>query len=92
MEEEDAPAEDEDDLDFNKVVKSRIIKVRLQFEGLNYKMRLRKEESVLKIIDVGVDFNDKLNYRIDGANLMETINSINSTSEVSLYIVIALIL
>ena len=40
------------------VVKSRTITANLVWEGLNYKMRLRKEETVLKIIDLSLDFND----------------------------------
>ena len=39
-------------------MKSRAIKASLLCEGLNYKMRLRKEESVFKIIDVSLDFTD----------------------------------
>ena len=47
----------EEDIE-NRVVKSRYIKAHVHSEGLNYKMRLRKEESVLKIIDVTLDFTD----------------------------------
>ena len=40
-------------------MKSRAIKASLLCEGLNYKMRLRKEETVLKVIDLSLDFTGK---------------------------------
>ena len=39
--------------------KTSVIKVVLRFDGLNYKMRLRKEETVLKVIDLSLDFTGK---------------------------------
>ena len=46
------------DPECDKVTRSRTIKANVEFDGLNYKMRLRKEESVFKVIDFVLDFSD----------------------------------
>ena len=56
-----AEAPDKDllaDIDENEVVRTRTVRVNLTFDGINYKMRLRKEESVFKVIDLSLDFTD----------------------------------
>ena len=44
----------------NCIVKQRIIQAKIKFDGFNYKMRVRKEESVVKVIDFSIDFVDKM--------------------------------
>ena len=56
--------------DANMIAKKReSFKLTASFEGINYKMRLRKEESVLKIIDIAFNFgretNEPNNAKID---------------------------
>ena len=40
------------------VTTTRHVTAKVRFDGLNYKMRLRKEETVMKIIDLAVELTD----------------------------------
>ena len=42
------------------LTKSRCIQANVKLDGLNYKMRLRKEESVVKVIDFEAKFAEKV--------------------------------
>ena len=48
----------DDESDEEKVEQTSTLKARIHFDGLNYKMRLRKEETVLKIINLSLDYED----------------------------------
>ena len=45
------------------IVKSRKIRVNLNFDGFTYKMRVRKEESIVKVIDFSLDFVDQMHSK-----------------------------
>jgi hypothetical protein len=45
------------------LIKSRCIKANVRLDGFNYKMRLRKEESVVKVIDFAIKFTEKKNSK-----------------------------
>lgn len=44
--------------DDDAVIEQRTIKVNVGFDGFNYKMRVRKEESIVKVIDFSLEFQD----------------------------------
>jgi hypothetical protein len=60
VEEPEAPDKtvNEDDKE-ETLIKSCSIRASVRLDGFNYKMRLRKEESVVKVIDLAIDFSDK---------------------------------
>ena len=43
------------------IEKTRTIRASVALDGFNYKMRLRKEETVIKVIDFSLDFFEKTN-------------------------------
>ena len=47
------------------IEKSRTIRAIVALDGFNYKMRLRKEETIIKVIDFSLDYFDKTNSYMD---------------------------
>ena len=47
------------------IEKSRTIRAIVALDGFNYKMRLRKEETIIKVIDFSLDYFEKTNSYMD---------------------------